>query len=190
MNKKITRFFIFCILFFTVTAFAEIYQSIDTDGVVTYSDQPTTQSKPVTLPAVNISTQAKKTDITDVTDSTDPLIKKMPAKNKPYTSFTITSPKNQETFQNAPTILVNVSLTPALQSGDKIEFMLDGRPVSEATSDTTFSIPKAVGSKTVIDRGSHIVEARIINASGDIIITTPPVTIFTHYATVTQQQTR
>ena len=120
MNKKITRFFIFCILFFTVTAFAEIYQSIDTDGVVTYSDQPTTQSKPVTLPAVNISTQAKKTDITDVTDSTDPLIKKMPAKNKPYTSFTITSPKNQETFQNAPTILVNVSLTPALQSGDKI----------------------------------------------------------------------
>lgn len=201
MTKKTKVIIIFCAAFFSMNAFAEIYKSVDADGVVTYSDQPTSTSQAVELPSVNVSTQpAQSTDTaatdstdainTDSTNATDKTSKSPVEKRVPYTAFVVTSPADQETFQNAESISVSVSFSPALQLNDKIEYLLDGKLVSDAITSNTYSIPKTAGNKTVIDRGSHTIQARIVDSNGDVMATTPPITIFSHYATVTQQQVR
>src|SRR3990167_4519270 len=115
-------FFLFSIgmmSFFSCNAFATIYKSVDAQGIVTYSDQPNTKSETVTLPAANIVTQPITTKTKTAT--TDAVVQK----HVDYSAFTITSPKDQETFQNATELPINVDINPALQEGDKIQFYLD-----------------------------------------------------------------
>ncbi|OGT43996.1 MAG: hypothetical protein A3F13_04530 [Gammaproteobacteria bacterium RIFCSPHIGHO2_12_FULL_40_19] len=167
-------------LSFSATAASNpIYKSIDEKGVVTYSDQPNAQAEAVILPKENISKRpinsANTTNATDAA-STD--------KREEYTAFSISSPKDQDTFQNPTEISVSVSITPALQKGDTIEFYLDGTSVASSSTTTSISIPKVRNNTAVITRGSHTLSAAILNAAGEKLMTTPSITIFVHYTSV------
>jgi hypothetical protein len=164
---------------FSSCAFAEIYRSTDADGTVIYSDQPHPKSEAVSLPSVNIATQSNAQNTNATTDSTNNTKKKIP-----YTQFKITSPTDQDTFQNATEIPVTISITPALQEGDKIQFYLDGKAVSEPIASTSYSIPKIKGAEEIIERGSHSISAELLNEQGEVIKTTPSVTIHAHYVTL------
>lgn len=181
MQKKILLFLITLILFIGNTD-AEVYKSVE-NGVVTYSDQPHAHSETVSLPEINIATQPaqQKTETTDASN-TKSAEKAMDTKQKQvnYTKFTITNPRDQETFQNATEISVTVSVTPALQKGDKIRYVFDGTPLTEIT-ETSYSIPRIANNAQLITRGSHTIQAMIINHEGEAIATTPTITVFAHY---------
>jgi hypothetical protein len=176
---------IFCLSLFSYSTWAEIYRSVNENGVVTYSDQPNPKAESVKLPAANISTQP--TQPSQKTQTTDTVEKKL-GQHVDYTAFEINSPKDQDTFQNATEFPISVTINPALQEGDKIQFLLDGTPILSPVADTGITIPKVQDGKELVERGSHTISAQIINAQGDVIATTPGITIFVHYVTLYQTQ--
>ena len=178
MKCKRLGFICLLLVAFSSCTFAEIYRSTDEDGTVVYSDQPHSKSEVVSLPSVNIAAPSNAQNTNGTTDSTTATKKKIP-----YTQFKITSPKDQDTFQNATEIPVDIAITPALQEGDKIQFYLDGKAVSEPIASTSYSIPKIKGTEEIIERGSHEITANLLDEQGETIKTTPSVTIYAHYVT-------
>lgn len=175
---------IFFITFFCLTANAEIYKSVDKNGVVTFSDQPTPTSEVAKLGEVNIVTKAvPKTIIKATTDATNAVD---PTKHVDYTDFTISSQKNEDTVWNADSLPVSVNITPALQEGDTVQFLLNGSAVVPAVASTSTSIPKVINEQAVLVRGTHTISANVLNASGEVLKTTPSITVFLHYTSVNQ----
>lgn len=164
---------------FSSCIFAEIYRTTDTDGTVVYSDQPNPKSEMISLPSVNIAAPSNARNTSETTDSTNTTKKKIP-----YTQFKISTPKDQDTFQNATEIPVSISMAPALQEGDTIQFYLDGKAVSEPITSTSYNIPKIKGTEEIIQRGTHSLTANLLNEQGEVIKTTPAVTIYAHYVTL------
>lgn len=177
--KRITLIYL-SLTIISSTAFAEIYRHVDKNGTVIYSDQPHPKSETVSLPSVNIATPSNTENTTMTTGATTTATKKKAT----YTQFKISSPTDQQTFQNATDIPVSISISPSLQEGDKIQFFLDGKAVSDPISSTTFSIPKIKGTEEIITRGTHAISATLLNEESQVIKTTPSVVIFAHYVTL------
>jgi len=169
------------ITFFSISGSAEIYKSVDKNGVVTYSDQPETTSQAVQLPAVNIVTGPAKTtaNATNSTNATD-------KKHVDYTAFAMSAPTDQDTIWNADSLPVSVDITPALQEGDTIQFLYDGAPAIPAVASTSASIPKVINDKPLLVRGNHTLSANVLNANGDILKSTPSITVYLQYTSVNQ----
>lgn len=181
---RLLLFLLLSVFSFAITAASNpIYKSVDEKGVVTYSDQPNAQAETVTLSRENISKRPHTQSInsTDATNTTDAA---KANEREEYTAFSISSPKDQETFQNATEIAVSVDIQPALQKDDTIEFYFDGNSVAAPSTNTAITIPKMRDGQEIITRGSHTLSASVLNASGDKLITTPSITIFVHYASV------
>lgn len=165
---------------------AAIYRVTDSKGVVTYSDQPTTTGESIVLPQASISTAPTPPPTTETTDSkknnTD--TNQNPLEKKRYTTFEMKTPADQETFQNAVEIPLAVTIEPALQKGDTIQFFLDGQSVNKPSSSTTAVVSKTKDDKPVLERGSHTFYAVLYDEKHKQIKTTPEVTVFMHYASV------
>lgn len=167
---------IFMINSVTLCATAAVYRTVDSKGVVTFSDQPGDKSALVTLPESNVATLNSKTGNTTAVETK--------TKKTGYTLFEIESPKDQDTIQNAPNIVVSIKIKPELQQGDTIQVLLDGKAVAPPSTSTTVSIPKTREKETVITRGLHTLSAVLYDAQNKKITETAPITIFVHYASV------
>lgn len=180
---------IIIVAIFSISAQAEIYKSVDKNGVVTYSDQPETTSQTVQLPALNVVAKpAKAAATTTAANSTNTADKT--AKHVDYTAFTMSSPKDQDTISNADSLSMSVDITPALQAGDTIQFLFDGAAVIPAAASTSAAIPKVIDDKAVLVRGSHTLSANVLDANGNILSTTPSITVFLHYTSLNQPNKR
>ena len=185
------------VIYFSATTYADIYRSVDENGVVTYSDQPNSKSEAVTLPAANIAIQPttpKKTDAnhTENAANSENAAETKPAatEKKPYTTFAITSPKDQETFHNITELPISVSIDPALQKSDKLRYYFDDAPFGSETTNTTTTIPKVGEGKEILVRGSHTISVSLINEQGSEIMRTPTITVFLQYQSVINNSTQ
>lgn len=78
----------------------------------------------------------------------------------PQYSIKIISPEPDETFQNAAqSITLTVAITPELADEDKVVALVDGNAVGEPSHTTNISLPW-------LERGSHTVQAKIIQPKG------------------------
>lgn len=59
------------------------------------------------------------------------------------------------------TLAVRVAVVPALNDGDRLEFLVDGMPVAEPGGALVFQLPD-------IAPGLHALQSRIIDASGNV----------------------
>lgn len=185
MNKYILLIILFFNLF-SFNATAEIYRSVDSKGNVTYSDQPNITASKVTLPAANIVITPVKAPKT--TNTSNAAATATEEKRENYTTFVISSPSDQATFQNAESVPISVDIKPALQKGDTLNFYWDGKSVSSNGTNTAITVPKVSNNTEIITRGSHTIYAEIASADGAVIATTPSITIFTHYASTLNKQ--
>ena len=181
MKKWIALVLLIC---FIASAFAEIYQSTDEEGVVTYSDQPKQNAKPIILPPASISTPVAPQTIT-------PALEKNTIKPKSiYKKFSIVKPivnskDNEVTFQNAEDILVELAVDPALTKEDTVQLLLDGNPVSKQQSSLKFIVPKVnEKQEPLLTRGTHTLQAVLLDKNQQTIATTPEITIYIHYASI------
>src|SRR5262245_1832375 len=134
--------YILCLLL-PLTCFADIYKVVDANGNVTYTDKPTSNNAvPVTIPKGNTAPatpqQKSLPDVTDTNTSTTVTTTNQDTK-KPYTQFAISSPQDQDTLQNQPTLSVKLNVVPALQEGDVIQVYVDGGPIGNAEHQTSFN---------------------------------------------------
>lgn len=141
------------LLLITLPVQAEIYRSVDEQGNVIYSDQELPNSELIPTPTDNAIPMPKpeaKPAAEDIVDK--------PA--SAYQSFSIASPANNAVIRdNAGSITVNLSITPALKVGDYIRLYVDNALV----------MPRLTSSSTQLSnltRGSHSLKAELVSSTG------------------------
>ncbi len=162
------RLFLLVLCFIPLIAGAAIYRSVDKDGNVVFSDQPQPGAKQLKLPPI-------PTFKAPVPDQSVDGAKKAPAKAA-YAHFSIAQPADNATIRsNTGTVQVHLSLKPNLHPGDHIALKVDGQPQGGDITTTQVTFQN-------LNRGTHTVQAQVVNAQGDVVISTAVVTFYLHRA--------
>lgn len=156
-----------------------IYKYYDADGNVVFTDEPVKGAEEVRLPEPQIvgggSPAGAGTAPYDMSARPKPpaslpaMTGDLPNTLSPYSQFKIKSPTPDETFRNADDLFVTLSIMPRLRKGHKVLILLDGRPYGSPKPSPQFAIPD-------VERGTHIVEARVLDANGDMVTSSGAVT--------------
>jgi len=147
----------------TLVVAAPAWRWVDANGTVHYSDRPVPGAEQVNLPGSapraptpgspalpRASTPAPAPEAGEATDTETPTA---------YTRLAIVSPSADETLWNlGGELTVTVDVAPALQNGHVLRLYYDGEPViTGASSGTRLTV-------TDVYRGSHTVQAEIVDA--------------------------
>ncbi len=154
---------------------AAIYKTVDEDGNVVFTDVPPKD-------------QGGEVDVTEQNVYVPPALPDAPAQQigaaqpegqaeeaaattTTYEALSITSPTDDEPVrENAGNITIVVNATPAVDTsqGHQLEILLDGQLAGNAGASAV--------SLTNVDRGTHVVTARITDADGNVLIASQPIT--------------
>ena len=172
MNSKTTVIFLSLLLITGAMsdAHARIYKTVDKEGNVVFTDIPpkdesqaieidtrnnyTPEPLPATAPVAAGEVQA---------EDAEPGVS--------YDSLSIVTPTNDEPVrENAGNINIAVAANPSVDtdSGHSLEILMDG-VVQASGGRTNVSL-------TNVDRGTHTVTARIVDAEGNVLISADPIT--------------
>lgn len=150
----------------------EIYRWVDKNGVVHYSDQPNAPDAEL-MDLQAFGGQAEEARAPTVYVREPP----PPAESAPdYRSLTITRPATDEAFfGTAASVAVELQLDTDLRPSDEVAIFLDGRRVpSNGLSAELSAVP----------RGSHFLRAAVLDASGNVLVSSPQVTFHVRQASV------
>lgn len=165
----------FFLLSISLACCAVIYLQIDKKGNPIFSDTPIgLPANILIVPEVNQMTPPMPITAlpkTSVEPSNDIVVEA----RKPYMQFDFTSPVDQETIQNQPTISVSLHVAPPLQEDDVIQIYLDGNAWGNAQPNTHFEF-------TAPYRGTHTLFAKILDKNQRILKQTKNITIYVHQA--------
>lgn len=151
-----------------------IYKYYDADGNVVFTDQPMPGAEKVNLPEPQVVSNPNRTTYAPSL----PLMPAAPASDvAPYSQFKIKAPAKDETFRNQEDVLVSLSIMPRLRSGDKVQLTLDGAPVGKPKPSPQFALPN-------VERGSHTLQAHIIDANGKTVMSSDTITFHMHKTSV------
>ena len=149
-------------------ASAAVYKWVQPDGSVIYSDRaPVENAAPTELPALQeIKMPPPPPPSTDTTANNN---QAQQGQSTEYTNLTIAEPADNSTFRsNAGKVNVKLELEPALQDGDMVAIILDGKDIGQGKS-TNVALNN-------VDRGSHSLQAIVKNAQGSTLISSTPIT--------------
>ena len=151
---------------------ADVYKSVDENGEVMFSDQPTPNAQRMKLPELPTY---KAPPVPGFSSSPKPA----PAAS-PYDSLKIVAPENDATIRdNQGVVRVQVALEPPLMSkqGHKIQFYLNGEPHGMPVATTSISFSN-------LDRGTYTLTTSVVDASGAVLMTSDPVVFHLHRESV------
>jgi hypothetical protein len=151
---------------------AAVYKSVDQQGNVVYTDEPTGDAKPIELPPLSTVPAPDYRSL----DKADSEPEQDPAAGGYYQQLSIVTPKPDETLRdNSGSIGVAVSIKPALNrtQGHRMRYFLDGNAQGEPT-------PALETQFEDVDRGTHTVEAAVVDASGKELKRTSGVRFYLH----------
>ncbi|MEN8177204.1 MAG: DUF4124 domain-containing protein [Pseudomonadota bacterium] len=138
----------------------EVYRSVSEDGVVSYSDTYKPGAERVSV-SDRGSAVANQKDAKEKSQSTD-----LAGTSGQYQTFTIEQPESDETIRsNAGNVTVGLSLSPSLTAGHVIHVYLDGSKLDSDLTTTQFSLNS-------LNRGTHSLQAKIVDAEGTPLIST------------------
>lgn len=157
----------------TLLSAGVVYKYLDKNGNVVYTDQPRPGAERVDLPEPSTYTPPKLPPITPTVD------KAKDEAGAAYKSLTISSPKNDETiWDNTGNVTVVYSLEPKLKSksGHRMVVLVDGQAL-DPLKDTKVQLEN-------VERGTHNLQARIIDADGDLLIESGQTAVHLHRQSV------
>ena len=146
--------------------YAQVYQWLDAQGNVHFSDAPPPDG-------------SKARDVKEITVppiSTVPAIKSAPAKTEDgqntrasnYRRLAIVEPANDSAIrQNNGNVTIATSLEPALRPGDTITLFVDGEAIVTGR-EARFMLPN-------MDRGTHTLRAVVSDSAGKTLISSETV---------------
>lgn len=160
-----------CILIFCLsyTYAANIYEWKDAQGNVTFSDTPRPGAKKLDIPDAQTYVPEQVAPLPTIQKTNND----EPTKTASYYSTVIVaSPRNNTTVPNrSGEVNVLIEVTPSLKAKDKIQLIMDGKPVGEPQHSTIFKMNN-------VDRGIHTLSAAIIGAKGEAILTSESITFY------------
>ncbi len=157
---------IITLIFITHTATAEIYSHIDENGHQLFSDKPQKNSSAIELQPINLQQSPSASQKTIKRSLTQ-------QKNIAYKSIKIISPANNTTIRNTTTLAIKVRIDPILLGSNLLVFLDNGQPIAKPGKNLTLEL-------TNLQRGSHIIQVKILNSSGTELIISNPITIYIH----------
>ena len=150
----------------------DVYRSVSDDGVVIYSDTYIPGSERVTV-SDHGSSVKKQTSSKENPQSSDST-----AEDDEYQSFAIAQPENDETIRsNEGTVSVGLSLSPTLLMGHKIHVFVDGAKLDAEITTTQFSLND-------LNRGTHSLQAKIVDAEGTVLKSTDSINFHLRKASI------
>jgi hypothetical protein len=153
---------------------AAVYKWTAPDGTVIYSDRPPSEdAKATRLPDVQTM------EFRSIRGEETPKPDRAPSAIT-YTDMRIVSPAQDITIHdNAGKVDVDVNLTPALKTdeGHSITLVMDGTEVVTQSVSLKFILQN-------VDRGSHTLEAKVVDGEGVDVISTPVITFHLQRAIV------
>ncbi len=166
---KITRLALsLCLVLPVLVAEAEVYRYVDKNGNQVFTDTPPQGAEKID-PGPTMTMPFPKGEAVRSKKEAEAASKRIVG--GPYT-ITLSAPAPDSVYRRGEgEVPVAVSVDPALAEGDQLNVLLDGKrwPGGSIPLDDT------------LDRGSHIVEARVVNSRGEVQTSTS--------ATFTVQQT-
>jgi hypothetical protein len=151
-------------LCFSVLAQDRVYKRVNPDGSVEYSDQPIQGAEVMKVPKGSTFTMPET-----------PASTAAPADSTPeeasvsYDSLEITRPMNDEAIRsNEGKLTALAQVTPGLASNHRFRWRMDGEIVQDVNS------PELRLNN--VDRGSHTLEAEIVDADGKVVISSETIT--------------
>jgi hypothetical protein len=172
---------------FGQTAFAtdgEIYKTISDDGATLFTDKPVGNSTTLAPLEPNIltnTTRAQDSQDAENDDGNESEPADSPAIT--VTSVRITNPRNEQTIINPRgPILISIATGPdyGMPEGYTAEIKMDGKVVSSGEG-TLLSIPPP-------DRGTHTIEAVVLNSSGTVQAISQKVTVHVKRSVVRKEE--
>lgn len=184
-NSFFKRGFYLFLFIVTPLAFASIYKSVNPNGSIIFSDIPSSNSSEISLNQINIATQSQTSTSTSDSSEQQNTEQQQSAASKTttmpmatstnYTSIEINSPTNETTFQNQQSITVTVQVAPDLAKEDNVQLILDGAIYGKPQHSLSFTIDN-------LARGTHTIQAVIIDAQQNRQKTSQSVTFYIHQA--------
>lgn len=153
-------------------ALGAVYKVVDEAGRVTYTDKPPAseqgeQGERVKLPAINTQPGIEIAPKALPTPEPDP---------GDYERLEIVQPRNGTSIPPGQLdMVVQVGISPELQPGHRIAILMDGKRVARPAAATSIRIDD-------LERGSHRIEARVIDDDGRLVARSKPVNIYVHRA--------
>jgi len=148
---------------------ADVYKSVNENGEIIYSDQPTPNSQRIKLPELP-TYKAPPVPGFSSTQKTEPKVV------NPYKSIKILDPENDATIRdNQGVVRVQVALDPPLMTkqGHKIQFYLNGEPHGMPVGTTSISFSN-------LDRGTYTLSTSVMNTEGVVLMSSSPVVFHLH----------
>ena len=143
---------------------AGIYKIVQPDGTVVYSDRPAQGAEEVKLPELQTYTPPPSPAGLPNLDALRP-----PTDEAAYERFVIASPANDATLRdNGGNVSISLDLAPGLKPGHSVDIRMDGESLGKGAG-TSITL-------TNVDRGSHTVQAVVVDADGQQVATTPSIT--------------
>lgn len=151
---------------------AQIYKKVLPDGTVVFTDEPMDGAEPIKVqPLPTYRAPPAKTK-----SESSPAERPAPeagATKQPttYKHFAIQAPSNDATVRdNSGAVPVTLGMEPALatEEGHTVSLLLDGKPVAAPGTATSFTLE-------AVDRGSHTLEAVLLDATGKTLRRSSPV---------------
>lgn len=154
---------------------AEVYRQIDSQGNVTFSDQPGKDAEAVQIKPVTTVTLPK---MRDLKASSAPTPKSANDRSdSPYNKVAFSAPDNNQAFYSGNgDVTFQVTSTPALKNGNEFQITLDGQPVGQSAS----------GTVTVrnVFRGTHNAQVSIVDQKGRTVAAGDSITFTVHRPSV------
>lgn len=150
-------------LFFIQPALADVYKSVDEDGNVIFTDQPSENAERIHVKEVQ-TIESQKPGPSDSPTLTEEGQEQEDAAIV-YTKLEITSPANDSAVRaNDGNITINTAVEPALkqEAGHQLALYMDGTQVSTG--------PGPQLNVTNVDRGTHIFSAAVIDSEGNELL--------------------
>ena len=147
-------------------AFAQnkVYKRVNPDGSVEYSDQPIAGAEVMNVPKGSTFTMPQTPGSAATSTTTTP---QEPSIS--YESLEITRPMNDETIRsNEGKLTALARVVPDLASDHRFRWSMDGEVIQNVNS------PELRLNN--IDRGSHTLQAEIVDADGKVIISSDSIT--------------
>ncbi|NQY26881.1 MAG: DUF4124 domain-containing protein [Piscirickettsiaceae bacterium] len=170
--------YLILLLLISISAQADVYRIIDEYGNISYSDQESSHSEKVELNKPSTYTPPPiPVVIEDIVDTTSD------DNEAPNYQLMITSPsQNENIWGTEGNVTITVNISPALDTerGDTLLFKVDGKPVTDAQTVTSFSLIN-------LDRGSHIALVSVIDKLGNVLKNSKSILFHVHKNTIRQQ---
>lgn len=171
------RALLFCLLFITQAALAQVYTYIDAEGNRVFTDKPrSSNAEPVMLAPSNSVELSQPTPTARATP---------PAVTRPtvhYQLLRILVPEPDASIHHGSgDMIVTLTSEPGLLPDHSYRLLLDGEPQGEASRSPVFSLQH-------VDRGTHQLVAEIINSAGLIVERTPAQPFHMHRMTLAQKR--